>query len=85
MVGGFMAEKSRNSTILRRLPESHPNVFEESFDIIVIPGENKFDQITRPSKENPYLDPLAHFPKILRQALKAQALMDLPVFRKYVN
>lgn len=45
------------------------NVLEESFDIIVVSGENKLNQITRPSEKNPHLDPLTRFPKIPCEAL----------------
>ena len=40
------------------------NILKESFNIIVIPGENKLDQIARPLEKNSHFNPRARFPKI---------------------
>ena len=61
------------------------DIFEEPFYIVMVSGKNKFYKIALPSKENSCLDAFPQLPEITSQALESEALMDLPVPRKYVD
>lgn len=60
-------------------------VLKKALHVVVIAGEDKLDQVACPSKQNAGFNSLPDFPQISREALEAQALVDLSIFRKYID
>jgi hypothetical protein len=45
-------------------------VFEEPLNIIMVPGQNKFDPIALPTEKDPGLNPFPNFPVVPHQPLE---------------
>jgi len=71
-------------TLCRKLAEGLI-VFEEPFNIVVIPGKGKLDQVTLPPEKDPGFNPLPNLSVISHQPLEPQPLVDLPVLGKYID